>query len=437
MNFPGTFYWLTQSFSETKGVLKKTIWLGGMVFLLSASSGLASTNQIDAVQAGEAALKRGAWDQAIDLLTQALNSGRLSKSNRVQAHFFRGAAYQGKNLFDRALADYKEAVALNPDYAPAYNNRGIIFLYTSKNNQALADFDKAIALNPDKASAYNNRGLVKTSQGKDHFAGALADYNQAISLNPNNAEFYNNRGNVYLSQGRLERALADYDRAVSLAPKDAKAYNNRGAVFMFNGQNDRALEDLEKSLSLNPEYVLAINNRGKIFMEKGLYEQSVKEFDRALALYPQYTMAYRNRGPALFILGQFAQSEKDLETLNRMLPKFSYGILWRYLATERQGKNGGEVLRAQSKALDLQDWPGPVISFFLGAITADELMKKTQAAEKIVERRNRAQAFFYLGEFYLLRGDKNKAEKMFRQTLDSGNANLQEFHAAKAELERM
>ena len=82
---------------------------------------------------------------------------------------------------------------------------------------ALADYDQAIALNPQDATAYNNRGIARADQGD--LAGALADYDQAIALNPQDATAYNNRGNARQAQGDLAGALADYDQAIALNPQ--------------------------------------------------------------------------------------------------------------------------------------------------------------------------------------------------------------------------
>ena len=55
----------------------------------------------------------------------------------------------------------------------------------------MADYDQAVKLNPNYAIACNNRGIL--SQMKGDLTGAIADYNQSIKLNPNNALAYNNR----------------------------------------------------------------------------------------------------------------------------------------------------------------------------------------------------------------------------------------------------
>ena len=100
-------------------------------------------------------------------------------------------------------------------------------------------YTRAISLNPVYAEAYNNRGVVKKNLSQ--YDAALEDYDQAIRLNPNLTEAYNNRGNVKKNLGQHQAALADYDRAIELNPADAGAYTNRGVVKNELGQYQAAL----------------------------------------------------------------------------------------------------------------------------------------------------------------------------------------------------
>ena len=144
-----------------------------------------------------------------------------------------------------ALADYNQAIALDPKAVDAYYNRGNLKYGKLNDVQgALADFNQAIALDPENATLidsgdrtiyesrnaiiYNNRGVLKADKLKD-VQGALADWNQAIALDPKNANAYYNRG--VLKYGKLndvQGALADYNQAIALDPKNANAYTNRG-----------------------------------------------------------------------------------------------------------------------------------------------------------------------------------------------------------------
>ena len=64
--------------------------------------------------------------------------------------------------YEQALADYTQALELDPEYAMAYNNRGLTYGKIGKYEQALADFNRALELEPEYATAYNTGGTPTT-----------------------------------------------------------------------------------------------------------------------------------------------------------------------------------------------------------------------------------------------------------------------------------
>ena len=81
---------------------------------------------------------------------------------------------------DDALADFDQAIRLKPDFAKAYNNRGIAKDTLGRHDDALADFDQAIRLRPDFAEAYYNRGITKGRSGDND--KARAEFETALRL---------------------------------------------------------------------------------------------------------------------------------------------------------------------------------------------------------------------------------------------------------------
>jgi tetratricopeptide (TPR) repeat protein len=63
-------------------------------------------------------------DQTIAGCTAVIKSGRDSQHRLAVDYYNRGLAYRNKGDYDRAIADYNQAIRLDPKYAAAYNNRG-------------------------------------------------------------------------------------------------------------------------------------------------------------------------------------------------------------------------------------------------------------------------------------------------------------------------
>ncbi len=98
--------------------------------------------------------------------------------------------------------------------AKDYYNQGNA-KYDLKDYQgAIADFNQAIKLDPNFASAYFNRGLAKYEL-KD-YEGEIADYNMAIKLDSNYANAYNNRGVAHKNLGNKTQAISDFQKAAEL-----------------------------------------------------------------------------------------------------------------------------------------------------------------------------------------------------------------------------
>ena len=94
----------------------------------------------------------------------------------------RGRAFRFKGQFDLAIADYDEAIQLDPKLDLAYLNRGSAYRAKGDYDMAIADYGEAIRLDPEFADAYTNRGVARLYGGAP--AAALADFGQASELEP-------------------------------------------------------------------------------------------------------------------------------------------------------------------------------------------------------------------------------------------------------------
>jgi len=176
-------------------------------------------------------------------------------SNDAFASFSSGDAKKNSGRYDEAIEDYDQAIRVEPNYAKAYNNRGLAYYHKHDYDRAIAEFNQAITLDPNYADAYNNRGLAYYA--KRDMDKALADYDQAIKLDSTFALAYNGRAYVYLVKGDRERAVADVNQAIRLNPGEATWYATRGEIFIDLKMYDRAIMELELALRMSPGYPYA------------------------------------------------------------------------------------------------------------------------------------------------------------------------------------
>jgi Flp pilus assembly protein TadD len=161
-----------------------------------------------------------------------------------------GRMHLAKGDYDLAIADFNEAVRLNPNYPEAFTNRGFVYLYKADYDRAIRDFGEAIRLRPS-SDLFANRGLAYFN--KRDYERAIQDYGEAIGLSPNDAELFNDRGAVYAGKGDYERAIQDYGQALRLNPNYPAALNNRGWAYSQKGERERAIADYLAALKLKPE----------------------------------------------------------------------------------------------------------------------------------------------------------------------------------------
>ena len=79
-----------------------------------------------------------------------------------------------------AINDFNKAIQLNPQYAAAFNVRGLSLLKSGKSDDAITDFTKSIEIEPDYAYAYYNRGITYWEMKKTD--QAAFDLRQFIKL---------------------------------------------------------------------------------------------------------------------------------------------------------------------------------------------------------------------------------------------------------------
>ncbi|MGE0024112.1 MAG: tetratricopeptide repeat protein [Hyphomicrobium sp.] len=142
-----------------------------------------------------------------------IDSGGLSPDDQADVQYRYGRALRDKGDPDGAITSYDRSIALKPT-ADAYNHRGIAYYDKSDYPRAIADYSEALRINPSDADALNNRAWTRYKAGE--LAAALEDANRAVALDGTKAYIWDTRGHINEARGARSAAISDYRKALDL-----------------------------------------------------------------------------------------------------------------------------------------------------------------------------------------------------------------------------
>lgn len=174
-----------------------------------------------------------------------------------------GTNLQEQGDLETAIAQYREAIRLNPNFAEAYVNLGVALVKVGQMEEGIAAYHKALDIDPDLAAAHYNLGNAFGEQ--QQLTEAIAAYEQAIRIDPNYTKAYYNLGNAYVNLGELPLAISSYREAIRLDPSFAEAHGNLGIVLYQQGQKEEAAQYLKNAWELfqtqgNTEAAIRVQN---------------------------------------------------------------------------------------------------------------------------------------------------------------------------------
>jgi tetratricopeptide (TPR) repeat protein len=249
---------------------------------------------------------------------------------------------------------------------------------------------------------------AEAAQGSGDFAGALKLYDQALAVHDlsaeNEAVVYNNRALAHWVQGDADAAIADYDRALKLAPQYAEALQNRALAYEAKGRVKEAIADYSAAIAQATDDAFALENRGRAELYAGANKAAIHDLTQALAL----------------------------------APANAYAVLWLHIARVTAGEDDDFEFHQNTRNIDLAQWPGPILSLFLGTTTFDNIRVLVDAApDRTSQAAWACEANFYGGVLLRIR----KTDPVARRFLEEANTycapNSIERLATHAELARL
>ncbi|HEV3299924.1 MAG TPA: tetratricopeptide repeat protein [Planctomycetaceae bacterium] len=223
-------------------------------------------------------------------LSQGLEAfgDELKRQPTAGAYAIRGAIWAALREYDKALADFDEAVRRDPNQATFYCDRGTAHSYKRQNDQAISDYTEAIRLDPQFATAYVRRAFAWRAKG--NFEKAMTDGDEALRINPSFAAGHTARGAVWISRKQYGLAISESSEAIRLDPNFAMAYAGRAYAWQLTLQHAKAIADYHQAIRLDPKTAKTYLNRGMAYGATEDFEQALADYDTAIRLDPKEFM---------------------------------------------------------------------------------------------------------------------------------------------------
>jgi tetratricopeptide (TPR) repeat protein len=205
----------------------------------------------------------------------AQSAAGVSGRANAEAYKVQGDQFREARDYARAIAAYKQALALDPSHRTALYLLAVTYSVAQNWQESVATWDKWLATgaheSPDaKASALNLLG--NAHRQLKHRDKAVETLQSAIALAPKPeilSSSHHFLGRTYDDMRQHEKAVAAYQEAVRVNPGDGSSYREMGLSLFHLGRNDQAVTSLQQAIRLRANDGLAYYDLGYIYLQTG------------------------------------------------------------------------------------------------------------------------------------------------------------------------
>jgi len=288
--------------------------------------------------------------------------------NNLAAIRYRGDLYAATGDYFKALSDYTVYLTTDRKNMGMFEEKATIHIRLKMYNEAIGDLDEALAMDPRAAHVYLTRGSIlmqyfKQGDVASSLQKASENFTSALRIDSSNASALFYRGQCYIQLGRLHEAVEDFegarakgldsanrkviagyavnfsnqaadafvkrnldsalhyiDAAIAIEPGSAQYRFTRGEICYALSDNMKAVISYDHAVRYNPVYVEAYYKRGLAWYELKDYRVALDNFNMALSLSPQHLYAMRGRADALRAQKDYTRAAEAYENALRFAP---------------------------------------------------------------------------------------------------------------------
>ena len=280
----------------------------------------------------------------------------------------------------------REALELDPGYAPAWAELGLVYVVSGSIDTTLGAREaaalgtdavkKALELDPNNTAALSTLASIEIVSNYDTKA-AIQYLERALTISPGDSDALNTASGIALIVGDYETGMKLGRSMVLVDPLNTIAHLNYGYSAYFAGNFEEAIQSFEKVIELNPDAAGLHYYIANILWTQGKYEQALVR----IQLENLDGFKYTSMAILYFALGNLEASDAALASLNELDVEWAYQRITVYAVRGEKDK----AFEWFDTAIEIRDRG---LNLTVGDPTLDNLRDDPRFSE-ILKRLNR------------------------------------------------
>jgi eukaryotic-like serine/threonine-protein kinase len=290
--------------------------------------------------------------QIADKLRLRLSNAQMANMTKHQTAnpeayqlYLKGRYFAGQfsqEGLDKGMNYFRQAIALDPTYALAYD--GVSYYYQLIEDLLMAPSEampkaeeaarKALELDDSLVDTHVEMAANYTFYDFD-WPAAEREFQRAITLNPNYAPAHEFYSWYLISMRRTDQAIQEAQRAVELDPLSAEIHSILGWVLYFARRYDQAVAELHKCLELDPNYWIGYYYLGQVYAQQGRLDDAMAAQRKSAEILKGASWPLEEIALDYALAGKNAEARQALRDLlanSRHIYVSPYGIATAYAA---------------------------------------------------------------------------------------------------------
>jgi predicted O-linked N-acetylglucosamine transferase (SPINDLY family) len=250
-----------------------------------------------------------AGQRALGRLSAAKDSFRTAADlnpNFADAHYNLGIVLHDQGKFAEAISAYQRACDLSPNNATLHFNMGNTFLQQREFGKAISAYQQTLSIDQGYGEAYNNMASALIQQG--NIAGAMSTYQRAIAFKPGYIDAYRNYAILLNGAGRIDEAVSVLQSALQNTPIDARIHKTLGHLLRGQRKFGGAVSAYRRAIELNPADFESHMAIGLTFSDQKETKEAIKAYRNAISIRPDFADAHNYLGAALADIGKIDEA---------------------------------------------------------------------------------------------------------------------------------